>query len=283
MPNPDQIIHVEVDSDGLNRVLGDLREALLGQGKDVSTILVSEHRALIRTICNFTPPMPRSQAKQRGEAAVIMDIRSLIKEAGPQFLDEIGSEYGLKDINAHRTRKDGTELHLLWDNIILNPANIPDVHNRYRNRRGRIPKENNFGQGVWNARIVVEKGQRSAYIKQVQSHVGRWKARWAYCGAKLGDNRYPNWITRHFGYVSGNATLQSQLNGDAGEMFIQSGGRGPNFAENTDKIYSAMTMRVNAIKRRIKLIVSGYAKDVAQGLKVRAKARIEDAQMEEVD
>ena len=63
MPNPDAIFPVEIDTSRLNATLESLREALVGQGKDVSTILVDEQRKLTRTIVNFTAPIPSTNAR----------------------------------------------------------------------------------------------------------------------------------------------------------------------------------------------------------------------------
>src|SRR5947207_7817995 len=113
MPS-DQIISVDVDTSRLNVVLSDLQKALIGQGKDVSTILKDEQRLLTRTIVNFTPPIPAKQARQRGELAVQKDLFSLISEADTRLIDRIGSKYGLKDIDAWRTTPGGKQ-HLIWE------------------------------------------------------------------------------------------------------------------------------------------------------------------------
>jgi hypothetical protein len=235
---------------------------------------------LTRTIVNFTPPIPSVGARQIGENAVKNDLNSLISEAGPQLLDSIGSQYGLKDIDAWHTSQSGNRLHLLWDNLVVNPARLPELHNQYRNRRGRIPRDPNLGSGIWSSRIVVEKGQRAEYIAQVQSHVGRWKAKWAYGAAQLGD-RYPAWIARHFGYVANKATFRPELTGD--KPTITFGGSGPNFAQDKGKIQAAIKFRVKAITNRIKIVVSGYAKEVAQGVRVTTQAHKHNQPVEEIN
>jgi hypothetical protein len=271
---------VEIDTRKLNEVLHDLREALIGQGKDVSTILQDEHRRLTRTIVNFTPPIPSKGAQTIGEKAVRNDLKALISEAGPGLIDSIGAQYGLKDIDAWRTQKGGKTMRLLWDNLALNPAMLPELHNQYRNHLGRIPKMPNLGSGVWSSRIVVEKGRRDTYIAQVQSHVGRWKAKWAYGAAQLGD-RYPAWITRHFGHIASKATFRPELTGD--KPTITFGGSGPNFAQDKGKIQGAIKFRVKAITNRIKIVASGYAKEVAQGVRITTQAHKHNQPVEEIN
>lgn len=268
MPTSDKMVPVEIDTSKLNVVLNDLREAMIGNGEDVSKLLQQEHKLLTRTIVNFTPPLPATGAKQIGEKAVKRDLHSLISEAPADLIDEIGSEHGLTNIDTYRTLK-VKNVHLLWDRIVPNPQMLPEIHNRYRNKRGRIPIVPGFGGGVWRSRVVVEKGQREPYVKQVQSHVGRWKAKWAFAAAQLGD-KYPSWIARHFGDIASKARFQHQLKGVT--PFILFGGSGPNFAQNKSKINAAVKFRVMVLKRRIKLVISNYAKQIANNIRVSSQA-----------
>src|SRR6266496_2484547 len=116
MPS-DQMFPVEVDTSRLNMVLHDLRAALIGQGKDVSKILVDEQRMLTRTIVNFTPPIPSKQAKQRGELAVQKDLHSLISEADPRLINRIESKYGLKNIDTWRTVSGSRQHVIIFESV----------------------------------------------------------------------------------------------------------------------------------------------------------------------
>lgn len=269
----DQTFTVEIDTSRLNQVLDGLRSALIGKGKDVSTILVDEHRRLTRTIVNFTPPLPKANAKWIGEQAVRRDLEGLISETSFRMIDSVGSEKGLKNIDTYRMIG-GQRKHLLWDRIVVNPAELAELHPQYRNARGRVPRERSLGENVWNARIMVERGNRAPYIKAVQSRVGRWKAKWAYAAAQLGD-RYPAWISRHFGYASSRATF---VVNEGENCSITFGGRGPGFARDKTKIKAAVNFRVKVILRRIKLVISGYAKEIAQGMKVSTQAHRQQAE-----
>ncbi len=280
MPNLDQMFSVSMDTSKLNVVLNDLRTALIGQGKDISTILQDEHRRLTRTIVNFTPPLPSRGARQIGEKAVATDLHALISEAGPELIDSIGSKHGLRNISAWHTSKGGKQLQILWDNLVLNTSQLPELHASYRNKRGRVPRGRNLGGGIWSSRIVVEKGQREPYVKQVQEHVGRWKAKWAFGAAMLGD-RYPAWIARHFGYVSKSAVFQHNKSEETPSITF--GGSGPNFAQDKPKINAAIKFRVKAIMNRIKIVVSGYAKDVANNVRVNTQAHKQNEPSEDVN
>ncbi len=270
------MLTADIDTTRFNTVMESLHDALIGQGKDVSTLLRDEHKRLTRTIVNFTAPTPASGAKQTGELAVKKDLYSLISEAGPDLIDRVGSKYGLNNISAW-----SGNTHLIWDHLDPNGTQLAELHNEYRQRSsGRPYRFRKIREGEWRSRIVVEKGRREPYVKLVQSHVGRWKAKWAYGATQLGD-RYPSWITRHFGYVANKSVIQFDLSSD--NQFITFGGRGPNFRRDLFKIKGAMTFRARVIERRIKLIVSGYAKDVAQGIRIQTKAHKHSESTEAVD
>ncbi len=271
MPSPDQIITVDVDTSKFEAALEAVANALVGDGKDVQNLLVDEHRKLTRTIVNFTPPIPASGARQFGELAVKKDLYSLISEAEPALIDRIGSKYGLKDIDTW-TASPGGKVHVLWENLNPSGSNLADLHNWYRNASTGRPGRRRSRLGEWRSRIVVEKGIREPYVNLVQSHVGRWKAKWAYAAAQLGD-KYPAWISRHFTHVASKSKFEMNLD-DKNKVFIAFGGRGPNFARDMDKINAAIKVRVKAILDRVKLILSGYSKDVAQGIRPKAKTKI---------
>ncbi len=119
----------------------------------MSTIIVDEQRRLVKQIVNFTGPIPKGGAKQIGENAVRADLESLISEAPPSLVDDIGSRYGVKDIEAPFIRKDGEEIRLVWENLTVNPGNLPALHNQYRNKNGR-PGRRKSVEGQWRARML---------------------------------------------------------------------------------------------------------------------------------
>lgn len=274
---------VTIDDTRLNAAMDGLYNALVGDGKDVTNLLVSEHRKLARTIANFTPPSPPvSGSRQRGEEAVKADLYSLISEATPELLDKVSASYGVKDISGtYVTTKDIGRTELVWDNIVRDVSQLPEIHNTYRDTKGRVPRRKSV-QGQWRARVIVPIGMREEYVRQVQAHVGRWKAKWAVSAFLLGDTKWPKWISQHFDYVKSHVTFEPHLGGDTSQ-WITFGGRGPNFRANVHHIQGAVKLRVRAIRDRIKIIISGYAKDVAQGVRARTRAHETDGTDEAVE
>jgi hypothetical protein len=267
-------------SERLTEAMESLREAMIGAGKDCANILRDEHKMLTRTIVNFTAPTPAAGAKQLGEQAVARDITKLVSEASPELVDKVGSKYGIQDVHAFVTKQDGSKLEILWQHLDPTGARLSEYHQMYRDSRGRV-RNYKPAPGVWDSRVVVPKGVRDPYIKLVQQRVGRWKAKWAYAAAQLGD-RYPGWITRHFPKVSGDSFYEANLEGE--NPSITFGGRGPNFRRNLSNIQGAVKFRAKAILRRAHLMVNGYRQDIARGMRAQANAHKHRAeQVESVD
>ena len=262
-------IQVTLDSTVMNQALRSLSDAMLGAGKDITTLLVDEHRRLTRTIVNFTAPMPRSGARQRGEAAVKRDIHSIVKETSPKLIDAIGSRYGITDVKTDYVTRKGEHVLINWDHIDPTGARLDEYHRMHLDRKGHAPRTFQR-QGEWRARVMVPYGAREAYVKKIQSHVGRWKAKWAFAAAKAGDN-YPKWISRHFADVAGDATGVFELQ-DPATGNITFGGRGMNFHANLEHVKGAMAFRAKTIMRRVKLMVNGYREDLVRGMRAQTQA-----------
>jgi len=276
------MLTIHVDSQRLNGALDGLRQAMIGRGQDISNILVQEQKLLAITIVNFTPPsagqsttsakMPSAAHQKTGEDAVKNDLYSLISEANPAFLDKIATKYGVRSVNTHVASQEKGKTHLIWDNIDLNGADLPRLHAEYRNRRGRIPKQKGR-RGEWKSRVVVPYGKRDQYVKQVQARVGRWQAKWALAASQQGA-KFPAYISRHFSSVADKSYSIWTLN-DTNGPSVMFGGRGPSFARQLDKIRDAIRVRTGAIVRKTKLIISGYNKDIAAGMKPKRKTTAE--------
>ncbi len=271
------MITVDVDTTKLNEALATLSVVL---GKDMVTILKEEHLRLTKTIINFTPPTPKTGAKQIGEFAIKKDLYSLISEASPELIDRVGSKHGLRNIDDWGTAANGDRYRILWENLDPTGTRLADLHNQYRNPRTGRPRRRKSVDGEWRARIVVEKGQREPYIKLVQANVGRWKAKWAYGAAQLGG-RFPAWITRHFGYVANRSLFRFDLSSE--NPYIAFGGSGSNFRKNIAAIKGAITFRKDAIMRRAGLAIRNYSKDWASGMKAQTAAHKSRAESEEED
>jgi hypothetical protein len=244
-----------------------------GRESDAQNVLQSQTRLLVRKIAEFTPPPGlNSAALAKGEQAISNDLHGLISEAGPKLFDAIKAEYGTKNVEAPWKDAKGEDLGLVWENLTDDLSQLPELHNRYRRKNGRARKPRQ-SQGQWRAFIVVPKGgTREAYIKKVFTHVGRWKAKWALVGKKLGDERWPAWIKRHFDYAEKYVTFTPDLDNRENPS-ITFGGRGPDFRREEVRIRDAFRSRIKIISKHIRHILNDYADVQTKGQKIAQRAK----------
>lgn len=266
------MVTAKIETDRLILGLDSLRDAMVGQGMDASHLVEDETRRLARMIVAFIPPIAKGRsAREVGEGAVERDIKNLISEAKPELIDEVGSRYGVSDIRAaYVTEKGGQQLNLQWEHLDPTGSRLEEYHEFYRDKRtGRVPKVKPVA-GIWQSRVVSPLGTRADLIKKTQRHVGSWKASWALVGARLGD-KYPSWLSRHFGNPFGIAKLDGLQNREA--PFVTFGSRSAGNGRMRERIQGAVRARIRSIHRRVKLMLSGYNKDLASGMKAQARAK----------
>ena len=264
----------ELNADALVLKLDSLQEALLakGQSGDAVQIVKGEVKQLSRTIVNFIPPLG-SGGKEIGEHAVEVGIRSVFSEASPELIDEIGAHYGIRDVTkAWITNKDNSRVSLSWDNIDPLGDRIAEYHGHYRDpRTGKTPPPLPKQKGsLWAARVVVPSGTLQPYIDKVKQRVGMWKATWAFPAAQLGHH-FARWISRHFGNIGDLTIYREDLN-DPLRPSITIGSRFPGNFKMQSSIEQAIKVRSKAVKRRIELILSDYARQFNSGSRVTSAA-----------
>jgi len=182
-------------------------------------------------------------------------------------LKPIMDKYGTRNVDTYLTGPSG-QIHVQWENIAIGSAELQQLHNAYRNNRGGISRRKS-ALGLWKSRVVVAKGLRDEYVAEIQQRVGKMKAKWAYCASLLGE-RFPPFISRHFGAVAGQSTADVNLSGP--NPGITFGGSGRGFGRTRQIVSDAARIRARQISNRVRLILSGYSKDVAQGIRPRPHA-----------
>ena len=252
------MVTANIDTNGLYLQMDALREALVSSGGDATTIVVDEARLLDRTIVNFVPPI-RSEKwgspQQSGKMAIRSELTSLFSEAEPRVIDEVGSVHGIHAIDTYVTGKDGSRVHVLWDNLDPLGERMKEYHEKYRNRRGKIKREKSGFPMAWKARVVVPQGSREPYIKAVEARSGRAKCSMAMFGMRVGDD-YPTWIAKHKGGVSDISIVQVDTNAKYPQVTF--GSRAPGIDRIRSRVQAAVNFRARVIGRRVRLILSDY-------------------------
>lgn len=259
-------LSMTIDTSRLDQALGSLHDAAVGKGQDLKKLLIGQQKLLAQSIVKLTAP----KDKKQGEMAIERDLHKIITEVDSKLFNEIGSEYGTKNIDAYRIIKK-EKINLRWDNLVVNAADLPALHMQYRDSRGRPTNVPRSGRRTWGAAIVVERGVQAAYIRKVQERVGRWKAKWAYAAHKMGAS-FPGWISRHFESVASKSHAMWDLDNPNGPSVVF-GGIGPNFGKDIGLIRAAVKIRARAVARLTKLILSDYSKDLAKGMRAQSHAR----------
>jgi hypothetical protein len=253
-----------IDTTRLNARIFELRDAFEGQGADVSTIFEDESRLFLKQVIRLTPPKTR----QQGEAAVARDLMKIFTPVNEEMLNLIGSEHGVSNIDAWIASADGTPKHLNWRKIDPTGDGMAAFHNRNRDSRGRTYSlKRQKEQGTWYAPYVVSFEDMARYRDKIKSHVGRRKAAWAKSFTALGG-KVSSWFDPDKKGLRGEFHNSTNPQHPSITMI----NRAPGIGQDLHFIRGAVRVRQQAIMRRIRLVVSGYSKDVAQGIRIQRKA-----------
>lgn len=266
---------VQIDTSRANFALIGLREAMVGKGMDASNIVVDELRFLSRTIVNFTPPLGpggrAAGAREAGEGAINRELKNLISEAKPEFLSEVSAKWGLKDVHGFVESSQKAPLAINFANLDLDGSRLPELHEQYRNpRTGKVQLQRSQS-GTWNARVLTSEGSRQPFTDKLIDRVGMWKASWAYASTLVGAI-FPRWISRHLSAVIPFAIADLSHARDPEKPYVIFGSRFAGGHRIRAQVNSAVQFRARKIAQKIKLILSDYKRDVAQGIRAQAAA-----------
>lgn len=263
----------EIDASRLRERFYELREALIGQGKagDAATLVEDESRLFCRQVVVATPPYGLGSAsRNQGEKAVRGDLKKIFTPVEDEMLQTIGSQFGVANIDHWITTASGKRLRLDWQRLDPTGQGMKAFHRKNRNRYGRTGNLNGKASkaDTWFSAYVISKKDFADYKNKILARVGRRKAAWAKSFVAMGGT-VQRWIAKHLDGAKGH--FFSQLTGNNPTITMSSSAAG--VAGDEHIIQSALKIRYQSIGRRIRLITSGYAKDVASGIKISRKLR----------
>lgn len=261
---------IEIDTKQLDARLIELADALGTSGKpaDLSDIVRDEVRRAVIEIVRLLPP----QTQQIGENAVRRDINSTFSGASTGMIDSVGSECGVANIDTYRTVAK-KPLHIIWKRLDMEGQKMKAAHYGSLDRRGHAPKRIKSRDGEWRARNVVPNEAKEAYLKQALTRVGRLKASAAATAVALGVTQVSRFIRRHIqgGNPKAITHIDGLMNGSNPSATFGSMAIGVSRFESIWR--SAVRIRSEAIAKRIKLIVSGYNRDLSRHMKIQAREK----------
>lgn len=260
----DEVLSFSVNSVRHGQQIAALHDAFIGTGNpgDAATVTHSESRLLCKQVMNLTPtPGLGQDAKKRGEDRVKSDLMKLFTPIDAEFLNMVGSEFGLTGIDTWLTHPSGKHFELQWDRLDPSGNGMAAFHRANQDRRGRTTRRKKAVKGKWKAAYVVSFQDFGAYLKRIQARVGWRKSAWAKHLIALGG-KVPKWIERHVATQPSQTTIGLEGNYPVVRMVS----RAPGITDDERIVESAMRIRSKAMARRVKLILSGYAKDVKAGM-----------------
>lgn len=281
------MITATVDASGLGELLVDLQSALIGQGQsgDMRVILKDEARLLFGTIIKFTPPpnLAHGRAKTRGDINRLFrpaPTKKEVLEAGegnrttppailvnnPKALARLTSYVDAGDVRKIRVMLGRMRLIQAGEAVNnMTQEQLAQHHHRNRDADGRVRRIPAGGK------LTILRGL-SKYITSQTKRVGRMRAGWGPAFLALGG-KLPSWVQRHMSQnPPGTCTNMLELVNDPWLLAENHAG---GVRRKTEKdVNNAIAQRGKSIVLKTKLAISGYAEDVARGIKVKRRAQL---------
>lgn len=268
-----------IDTRGLDFMLNGVKNALVGTGGDVSELTKDESRLLALGIMKVAQPKDR-----RVTAARI---------AGSMWLKfgDLGESYSPKG----KTGADGVEWYRSSSKFLYGVAEDKDMRGAsidslagiyYQARKGddgktRVvsdfnpPRPSGQKKAVLQ-KVSIDKKDKARLYRFLVTAIGKLPASWLATAKQIdGSAAAPKWISRHL--KGGNKTTKSitDLSGlnnvEHPSTTFGSKARGVNRFGRA--VQFAVNLREKKMAWRLKLILSGYAQDVKNGIAVHRHAK----------
>lgn len=267
-----------IDTRGLESMMNGLRSALIGQGGDVSTIVRDESKRLAVEVSHVSQPQDRRRTAYKIETSV----RSKFLEAN--------QSYNLSD------HADLSATGVIWYNVNKNflfgvaPANdmrradpqrLANLYYQLKRTAGKTRRILDFTHPRKHQKvaivqkIITSKGVLRKAVAIVQKGIGRLPASWFATAKQLDSSLVaPGWIERH---IHGNKTKRSitdmtGLNNSTSPV-MAFGSRAAGASKFDRAVQFAVDLRAKKMKARLELVLSGYSKDIAHGIKIKRHAK----------
>lgn len=223
--------------------------------KDAGEVVRDETRLLLKQCIRFTPPKTAKQGREAIKRDINRAAIPLTEDAFEvDWLKKLARTGSPQDVRDALARMQG------WKRWKVEEF-TPELHQKAGDRRGRVQR----GQRVlaYPAKAV------NAYSKRKQRNTGRQRAGWTPAYMQLGGT-VPAWVRRH---RTGARGFVQDGTSNTNRPSITAGNTAAGVAGTEAKVRQAMRARSSAIGRRLRLIASGYSRDVSAGIRARSRAR----------
>lgn len=260
-------------------MINGLQDALIGTGGDVSTIVKDESKLLSLEISHRVGPQDRAKTAQRIDKSVRSKFIALNSDVG---FDENTGKEGHSGVKWYRCDK-----NFLYgvapdsDLRHADPQTLANIYYRAKKIQGKTRIVVDFKHPRQHQRVAIttkvftSKSVLNAAVKLVQQSIGKLKASWFATGKKIEPSLVaPQWIERH---IHGSSTTKSitDLTGmsDLANPAITFGSKAEGVSKFDRVIQFAVDVRQKKVSARMRLVLSGYSKDVASGIRPRKHAK----------
>jgi len=258
----------EIDTRGLTSLINGLSNALISQGGDCSQVVKDETRLLAAECGKISGPRNRQKKfnsipKEIGRVFAPLPAKPWgIKKRGHGDMLWLNSgEHFLTGVRRSRVLSESPSMETMFRAFIMADGKMGKKYSVIGERGKQNVQEIN--------RIMVKRSSFSQFTRFVQSHMGRMKATWFATAKKIEPStEVPKWIARH---IDGNPKAITDLTGlqNSESPSTVFGSKAIGIGKFRDEINAAVKSRETKVAAKIKLILSGYSKDVAHGIKIR--------------
>ncbi len=262
-----------IDTSGLEFMMNGLKNALIGTGGDISTLVQDESRLLALECAKRVGPRNREK-----KAATIPG------EIGRVFMPMPAKGFG------KAKRGDGNMVWLNSGPQFLtgirrerynpNVQSIRDMYRAYMKVPGlslgkKYVRIGSHGKQAVNEinRIMVKRGLFNEFAAFVKGLLGIMKASWWVTAKKIDPSLVgPQWIERH---VAKNKRAISDMSGLANTDMPTAvfGSSAPGIEKFADEIKFAVKVREKKMEAKLGLILEGYSEDARHGVAIHRHAK----------
>lgn len=272
------MVTATIDTRGLEFMINGLKNALIGTGGDISNLAKDESRLLSMQLMKLSQPQSRPALEGKIEKNVrdrfiLLDMDLSKSEHGlgvsggtnwyaadKNFL--YGSDSKAKDMR----RSAGDQIADAFYSSKVGGGKARLVYgfkHPHRHQRVAILR-----------RIITSKASLNRGIKVVKESIGKLAASW-FATAKTIDSgsNAPQWISKHLTRGSQSSKSITDLTGlsliESPSVTFGSKAHAVSSKKGMALVRFALQVRQKKVAARLELILSGYSKDVAAGIKVR--------------
>lgn len=267
------VVAQSVDVRDLEFMMNGLRNALIGTGGDISTILKDESRLLAIECAKVSGPRNRQKKSA-----------NIPREIGRVFMPMPADGFGKIKIGSGNMVWLNSGPNFLTgirrERYNPNVQSIQDMYRAYMKAPGlslgkKYTRIGSHGQQAVSEinRIMVSKRLFNEFASYIKNLLGIMKASWWVTVKKIEPSLVaPQWVERH---ISNNKRAISDVSGlsNPESPSVTFGSSSPGIEKFADGVRRAVAIREKKIAAKIELVLSGYSEDARNNIKIHRHAK----------